>query len=135
MEFCFRSNSVKNSWKCLKSNSLSHCLTEFFQIYQKYIGPSDGGTIIPSTHRPTVLYWRMSDFKSFLAHKSFHVPELFSLREAKPFSAQFVLWLFLPTFLLIYQAKATVFFYLVILHFLSCKKTCKPSTLKSTQGQ
>ena len=52
-----------NSLNCPKIKSLSYCLTELFPIYQSNIGPSDGGTIIPSTHRPTVLYWRLSDFK------------------------------------------------------------------------
>ena len=39
-------------------------LTEWFPIYQNKhcIGLSDGRKIASSTHRPTVLYWRLSDF-------------------------------------------------------------------------
>ena len=52
-----------NNLKHSNLKSLSHCLTELLPIYQKKnIGPSDSGTIILSTHRPTVLYWRLSDF-------------------------------------------------------------------------
>ena len=51
-----------NNLKHSNLKSLSHCLTELLPIYQKNIGPSDSGTIILSTHRPTVLYWRLSDF-------------------------------------------------------------------------
>ena len=61
MEFYFQSNSVMNSLKCPESKSLSHCLTELFPIYQKTIGPSDGGTIRRSSHRPIVLYWRFKN--------------------------------------------------------------------------
>ena len=34
MEFYFQSNSVMNSLKYPKSNSLSHCLTKLFPFYQ-----------------------------------------------------------------------------------------------------
>ena len=39
---------------------------KYSQSIKVNIGPSDGGTIISSSHRPTVLYWRLSDFKSTL---------------------------------------------------------------------
>ena len=35
------------------------------------IGPSDNGMIVPSTHRPTVLYWRLLDFRSNSFFKHF----------------------------------------------------------------
>ena len=37
------------------------------------IGPSEGGTIIPSSHRPTILYWRLSDFKIMCNSKIIHL--------------------------------------------------------------
>ena len=52
MEFYFQSNSVLNSLKCPKS--LSHCLTELFQIYQNKpwtIRWRDGRSVGPSSHR------------------------------------------------------------------------------------
>ena len=52
MEFYFRSNSVMFEMLYVK-------ITEplnYSQSIKIKIGPSDSGTIIPSTHRPTVLY-------------------------------------------------------------------------------
>ena len=34
MEYYFQSNSVKNSLKCPKAKSATHCLTKLFPIYQ-----------------------------------------------------------------------------------------------------
>ena len=44
--------------KCPRAKLANHCLTELFSIYQKNIGPSDGGTIISLSHRLTVIYIR-----------------------------------------------------------------------------
>ena len=51
MEFYFQSN-------CPMSKSLNHCTVtlNYSQSIKINIGPSDGGAIIPLTHRPTVLY-------------------------------------------------------------------------------
>ena len=69
MEFYFQSNSVLNSLKCPKSKSLSHCLTELFQIHQNKhyqnkhwtIRRRDDQSIGPSSH--SIMYiedWRIS---------------------------------------------------------------------------
>ena len=54
MEFYFQSNSVKNSLKCHKAKSATHCLTKLFPIYQNKhwtIIRWDNHTDIPSSHR------------------------------------------------------------------------------------
>ena len=53
MEFYFQSNSVKNSWKCPKAKSATHCLTELFPIYQNKhwtIRRRDDRSVDPSSH-------------------------------------------------------------------------------------
>ena len=67
MEFYFQSDSVKNSLICPKTKSATHCLTELFPFYQNkhwIIRRRDNHTIVLSSDRPTVLYWRLSDFRS-----------------------------------------------------------------------
>jgi hypothetical protein len=54
MELYFQSNSVINSFKCPKSKSLSHFLTELFPIYQNKhwtIRQRDDRSVDPSSHR------------------------------------------------------------------------------------
>ena len=55
-----------NSLICPKNKSASHCTVppNYSQSIQIIIGPSDGGTIISSSRRPTVLNWRLTDFIS-----------------------------------------------------------------------
>ena len=69
MEFCkklckkwifFENNSVENSLVCPRTNSASHCLTELFPMYQN----KDSGMIISLSNRPTVIYLRLTDFKT-----------------------------------------------------------------------
>ena len=65
MEFYFQSNSVMNSLE-----SQSHWATvslNYSQSNRINLGPSDGGTIVPLTHHPTVLNWRLSDFWLWLS--------------------------------------------------------------------
>ena len=53
MEFYFQSNYVITSLKCHKANSMSHCLTKLFPIYQNNIWTIrqwGDHTIVPSSH-------------------------------------------------------------------------------------
>ena len=51
--------------KCPQTKSATHCLTKLFPIYQnKHWNIQRHGTIVLSTHRPSVLYWRLMDFWS-----------------------------------------------------------------------
>ena len=54
---------------------------------QKSIGPSDSGTIVPSTHCPTVLYWRLSDFNSSYFSLSTFLKKMFFCK--KPDDSKF----------------------------------------------
>ena len=59
------SNSLVTVWNAL---GLSHQTTvslNYSQSIKINIGPSDGGTIISSSRRPTVLNWRLTGFRSF----------------------------------------------------------------------
>ena len=47
--------------------SATHSLTKVFPIFQNKIG--DGRTIILSPHRPTILFWRLSNFTSWHLQK------------------------------------------------------------------
>ena len=64
MEFCkklfkkwilfFQNNSVKNSLKCPRTKSASHCLTEIFPIYQNKhwtISRRDNHIVVPLSNR------------------------------------------------------------------------------------
>ena len=57
-----KSNSLVTVWNAL---GLSHQTTVSLnsQSIKINIGPSDGGTIISSSRCPTVLNWRLTDFK------------------------------------------------------------------------
>ena len=54
---------------------------------QKSIGPSDSGTIVPSTHCPTVLYWRLSDYNSSYFSLSTFLKKMFFCK--KPDDSKF----------------------------------------------
>ena len=67
MEFYFL--SVKNSLKCPKAKSATHCLTELFQIYQNkhwIIRQQDNHTVVPSSRR---ILLKIVSFYSSKPHK------------------------------------------------------------------
>jgi hypothetical protein len=59
----FESNSLLTVWYALRpSQQPTAASSNYSQSININIGPSDGGTIVPLTHRPTVTYWRFRIF-------------------------------------------------------------------------
>jgi hypothetical protein len=54
-----------NSFICPKASQQPTVSPNYFQSIKINIGPSDNRTTVQVTHRPTVLYWRLSDFLSW----------------------------------------------------------------------
>ena len=50
------SNSLLTVWSALRPSQQPNVSPNYSQSIKINIGPSDGGMIVPSTHRPTVLY-------------------------------------------------------------------------------
>ena len=74
MEYYFQSNSVKNILKCPKANLATHCLAEFFPIYQNKhwtIRWQDDHTVVLSSHRIIlkIVGFHISIIKQDLAEK------------------------------------------------------------------
>ena len=55
-------NSLLTIWYALRPSQQGTVSRNYSQSIKINIGPSDGGTIVPSSHCPNVLYWRLSDF-------------------------------------------------------------------------
>ena len=72
-EFYFQTNSVMNSLKCPKSKSLSHFLTESFQIYQN-MRRRDNSSFDPLSHHIILKIYHF--FKLSVSSKSSHVVAL-----------------------------------------------------------
>ena len=60
----------------LANLSLCTVSPNYSQSIKKNIGPFDSGTIVPSTHHPTVLYWRLLDFWSITPHQAMKKPRV-----------------------------------------------------------
>ena len=60
-----KSNSLLTVWSALSQGQQSTVSPNYSQSIKINLGPSDGGTIVPSIHRSSVLYWRLSDFMWF----------------------------------------------------------------------
>ena len=63
----FGQKIIKNNnyyWNALSQSHRATILLNYSQSIKINIGPSDGRTIVPTTHHPTVLYWRLLDFKT-----------------------------------------------------------------------
>ena len=56
-----KSNSLLTVWCALRPNEQPTVSLNYSQSIKINVRPSDGRTIVPSTHRPTVLYRRLSD--------------------------------------------------------------------------
>ena len=65
-----KSNSLLTVWYALRPIQHTTVSLNYSQSIKINIGSSDIGTIIPSTHRPTVLYWRLLDFQFSILHWS-----------------------------------------------------------------
>ena len=64
-----KSNSLVTVWNALGLSQQTTVSLNYSQSIKINIGPSDGGTIISLSHRPTVLNWRLTDFNSPLIHR------------------------------------------------------------------
>ena len=58
-----KSNSLVTVWNALGLSQQTTVSLNYSQSIKINIGPSDGGTIISSSRRPTVLNQRLTDFK------------------------------------------------------------------------
>ena len=56
-----KSNSLVTVWYALRLSQQPTVSLNYSQSIKINIGPSDGGTIISSSRRPTVLNWRLTD--------------------------------------------------------------------------
>ena len=54
--------SLLTVWYALRSSQQPTVSLNYSQSIKINSAPSNGGTIIMATHRPTVLYWRLSEF-------------------------------------------------------------------------
>ena len=72
-----KSNSLVTVWNALGLSQQTTVSLNYSQSIKINIGPSDGGTIISSSRRPTVLNWRLTDFWG--AYYSFDTLELNSV--------------------------------------------------------
>ena len=61
-----KSNSWLTVWYALRPSQQPTVSPNYFQSIKINIGPSDGGTIVTSTHHPTVLYCRLSELSTCL---------------------------------------------------------------------
>ena len=59
-----KSNSLVTIWNALELSQQTTVSLNYSQSIKINIGPSDGGTIISLFRRPTVLNWRLTEFKS-----------------------------------------------------------------------
>ena len=60
-----KSNSVVTVWNALGLSQQTTVSLNYSQSIKINIGPSDGGTIILSSRRPTVLNQRLTEFRSY----------------------------------------------------------------------
>ena len=59
-----KSNSLVTVWNALGLSQQTTVSLNYSQSIKINIGPSDGGTIISSSRRPTVIYQRLTEFKT-----------------------------------------------------------------------
>ena len=59
-----KSNSLSTVWYALRPSQQPTVSQNYSQSIKINIGPSESGTIVPSTHRPTALYY-IEDCRSF----------------------------------------------------------------------
>ena len=64
-----KSNSLLTVWYALRPSQQPTDSPNYSQSIRINMGPSDGGTILLSTHRPTILYLRLSDITSPACHR------------------------------------------------------------------
>ena len=67
-----KSNSLDPFWNALGLSQQTTVSLNYYQSIKINIGPSDGGTIISSSRRPTVLYQRLTGFMLLQVHFSNH---------------------------------------------------------------
>ena len=58
-----KSNSLVTVWYALRLSQQPTVSLNYSQSIKINMAPSDGGTIISSSNRPTVIYLRLTDFK------------------------------------------------------------------------
>ena len=69
-------NSLVTVWNALGLSQQTTVSLNYSQSIKIIIGPSDGGTIISSSRRPTVIYQRLTDFKISRKKSQFYIDSL-----------------------------------------------------------
>jgi hypothetical protein len=124
--------SLLTVWYALRPIQQPTVSLNYSQSIKINIGTSDGGMIIPSTHCPTLLYWRLSDFKTLCTDSEtcikIYMPWNFFYKTIKgsffPESTDvFVISSNTRTFYIIFKAALNCVFFTIYTSILSNLKT------------